>query len=133
MSYARQIKVNVMIDGVRSVTVLPMWVLTGTKNSENVKCLLGLTEILNFVIRIRDFKQKINQAIQCFRYQGFGHKADFCHLNDKCVKCEGSHSSRICDKDAALPAECVNCKEEHSASYQSCPKSKKYLERRGVT
>ena len=133
VSYARQLKRNVTIDGVRTVTLLPMWVITVTKNPENIAKLTGLTGILNFVIRIRDFKQKGNQAIQCFRCQGFGHKADFCNINDKCVKCAGNHSSRTCDKDAALPAKCVNCNGDHSASYQGCPEAKKYLERRGVT
>ena len=77
VSYARQLKRNVTIDGVRTGTLLPVWVITVTKNPENIARLTGLTGILNFVIRIRDFKQKGNQGIQCFRCQGFGHKADF--------------------------------------------------------
>jgi hypothetical protein len=30
-------------------------------------------------------------------------------------------------KDATLPANCVNCNGDHSASYQGCPEAKKYL------
>jgi hypothetical protein len=91
VSYARQLKRNETIDGVRSVTLLPLWVITVIKNPENIARLMGLTGILNFVIRIRNFKQKGDQAIQCFRCQGFGHKSDYCNLKDKCVKCVGNH------------------------------------------
>ena len=86
VSYARQLKRNVTLDVVRSVILLAMWVITVTKNPENIARLMGLTGILNFVTRVKYFKQKSNQANQCFRSQGFGHKAYFCGFNDKIVK-----------------------------------------------
>ena len=63
VSYARQLKINLTLDGVRSVTLLQMWVITIIKEPENVARLMGLTGILNLVIRIRDFNQKCNQTI----------------------------------------------------------------------
>ena len=70
VSYARKMKRNIRADGMNSVTLLHMLVITVTKNQENVEILMRLTGILNFVIRIRHFKEKINQAIQFFRCQG---------------------------------------------------------------
>ena len=132
VSHARQIKRNILEDGVRVVTLLPMWVITIPKKPENINNLKHLTGILNFVIRIQDYKSS-DRIMQCFRCQNFGHKAEFCHIKDRCVKCAGQHNTRACNKDAAHPVRCANCGGQHSANYQGCPEAQKFKERRGTT
>ena len=77
-SYAQQLKRNVMIDGVRSVKLLPLWVITVARNEENINLLKSTTGILNFLIKIQDYKSK-DRIMQCFRCQEFGQKAEFCN------------------------------------------------------
>jgi Arginine methyltransferase-interacting protein, contains RING Zn-finger len=133
VSHARQIKRNAVIDGVRTVTLLPLWVITVLKTEENITKLKATTGILNFLVRIQDYKTATNKIIQCFRCQNFGHKAEFCNIAEKCVKCAGDHSSRTCPKEFEEPARCANCNGQHSANYLGCPEVKKYQERRGLT
>ena len=108
-----------------------MWAIIVTKNPENIAKILGLTGTLNFVIRVRDFKKKGNQAIQRFCCQGLGHKTDFYNLRGKCVKCTCNHSSCTCDKDATLPAKCVNCNGDLSV-IRGVQRSKRTWKRRAL-
>jgi len=41
--------------------------------------------------------------MQFFKCQNFSHKAEFCHIKDRCVKCTGAHNTWNCMKDAAQP------------------------------
>ena len=52
-SYVRKIKRNVMTEGVRSVTLLLLWVITITKNKENMERLKSLKGIFNLVIKVQ--------------------------------------------------------------------------------
>ena len=115
----------------RVVTLLPMWVITVPKNPDNIGKLKNLTGILNFVVRVQDYKSS-DRIVQCFKRQNFGHKAQFCRIKDRCVKCAGDHNTRVCTKDAAHPAWCVNCGGQHSANFQGCPEAQRYKERRST-
>ena len=116
----------------RLVTLLPMWVISVPKRPENINTLKQLTGILKFVIRIQG--QKIlDRIMQCFKCQTFGHKVEFCHIKDRCVKCAGEHNTRVCTKDAAHSARCANSGGQHSANCQWCPEAQKYKERSGTT
>ena len=88
----RQIKRNVIIAGVRTVTFLPLWVITILKAEENIYNLKEVTVMLIFVIKIQDYRI-ISRIMQCFRFQGFGHKPGFCNIRDCCVNCAGDHPS----------------------------------------
>ena len=57
-SYARQLKINILIDGVRTVKLLPLWVITVAKIEDNVNLLRSTTGILNFLIKIQVYKSK---------------------------------------------------------------------------
>ena len=114
-----------MVDCIRTC----MYV-TVNKNVDNVNKLKSVIGILNFLIRIQDYKAT-DIVMQCFRCQNFGHKAEFCHLKYRCVKCTGYHNTRTCDKDVAQPA-MEHCNGDHSANYQGCPEAQKYKERRGT-
>ena len=57
-SYARQIKRNITIEGVKTVTLLPLRVITVARNEENIKLLKNTTGILKFLIKVQDYKSK---------------------------------------------------------------------------
>ena len=131
VSYARQIK-RVIIEHSMRVVTLPIWVITVPKNSDNIAKIKNLTGMLNFVVRIQEYKSS-GRVVQCFKCQKFGHKAEFCHIKDRCVKCAGDHNTRLCTKDAAHPARCANCGGQHSANLQGCPEAQRYKESWGTT
>ena len=117
----------------RVVTLLPFWVISITKNKENLNKFKSIIGINNFFkIKIQDYKTT-DRIFQCFKCQQFGHKSEFCHIKDRCVKCAGQHNTRDCKKDATHPARCVNCDGQHSTHFQGCPEAKKFKERRGTT
>ena len=106
---------------IRSKIPLPVWLITlrneaGAK--ENIHQLKG---ILNLSIKIEDYEGSAT-PMQCFRCQRFGHKAQGCNLQAKCVKCAGDHNTRECTKDPISPATCSNCKGSHPANYRQCPR-----------
>ena len=58
---------------------------------------------------------------QCFKCQGFGHKALNCTKKQKCVVCGEAHSHKNCpNKDKKKP-KCANCRGPHVANYRGCP------------
>ena len=65
-----------------------MWVITIAKATENVTKLKSLAVIRNFIIKIQDYKTT-DRRVQCFKCQEFAHKAEFCHIKNKCVNCAG--------------------------------------------
>ena len=129
ISRARHIKRNSIVDGVRSVSLLALWVISVLKTHENVEELKIINSILKFVVRIQEYKVT-NKLVQCFRCQGFLHLAEYCNIKDKCVKCARDHPPRTCIKDVVQPVKCANCNGQLSSSYMGCPKAKKYQERR---
>ncbi|GBP55026.1 Nucleic-acid-binding protein from transposon X-element [Eumeta japonica] len=63
---------------------------------------------------------------QCYRCQLYGHAAQNCYAQPRCVKCREPHSTKECkrSKDSGDVPECVNCNSEgHPASYKGCPKA----------
>ena len=86
----------------RVVIFPPMWVITVPKNPDTIGKLKNLTGILNFVVRIQDYKSS-DRVVQCFKCQNFCYKAEFCIIKDRCVKCARAHNTRDCTKEAAPP------------------------------
>jgi len=113
----------------KTLTPLPLWIVTIQKTPENMQKLKSLTGILFFKIKIEDLKTK-KKEIQCFRCQKYGHKADFCQLKQKCVKCGGDHWARECPQSPSTKATCANCQGEHPANYKNCPAAIKYKQRK---
>ena len=58
VSNARQLKRNglVYVDGVRNITLLPLWVITISQTEEHITNLIQITGILNFVMKIQGYK-----------------------------------------------------------------------------
>ena len=60
----------------------------------------------------------IQQVVQCYKCQGFGHVAKYClSKKESCVICAGNHNYKNCPKDKV---ECKNCRGPHSAGYGGC-------------
>lgn len=66
---------------------------------------------------------------QCWKCQLFGHAASNCGMNYRCVKCTHDHGPGNCPLEDNQPATCVNCNQNHPASYRKCPKYVEYLSR----
>lgn len=107
-----------------------------------------------FHIRVRwDYYVPRQQGpTQCSRCQMFGHGAENCYRQFKCVSCGGDHDSKSCDKrikpstsaDNKLTPEqlkdvkpkvpddqvlCANCGGKHTASYRGCKARREYLDK----
>jgi hypothetical protein len=65
-----------MINGVRTVTLLALGLITISKTGENILKLKKMTGILDSVIKIQYYRAP-NKIMQCFCSQGLGHKAEF--------------------------------------------------------
>jgi len=133
LTHAKQMTKNSIHPETREkfVSPLPLWVLTIAREDENIKKLKQLTGILNFRIRVEDLRVT-KKDIQCFRCQRYGHKADFCQLKRKCVKCGEDHLARECPKGPTTKATCANCQGEHPANFKKCPAAIKYKERKSA-
>ena len=60
-------------------------------------------------------------VIQCYRCQGFGHKANACTQKAICIRCGGNHNLAECTVPRAQ-LKCANCNGDHAASYKCCSK-----------
>jgi hypothetical protein len=69
--------------------------------------------------KVRPFTEN---PLQCYKCQAFGHGANNCKGNEKCVVCAGRH--RLSDCPKSRPICCANCGKNHTASYMGCQKAK---------
>ena len=58
---------------------------------------------------------------QCFKCQGFGHKAPNCTKKPKCVVCGEAHSHKNCPNKYERKPKCANCRGPHVTNYKGCP------------
>ena len=73
------------------------------------------------IFRVEGFKTTPSIP-QCFKCQGFGHKALNC--TKKCVVCGEAHSHKNCQNKEKRKPKCANCRGPHVASYGGCPAHK---------
>ena len=63
------------------------------------------------------------QLMQCFKCQGFGHKAERCTRPQRCGKCAKDHQTKACtEQDSEI---CALCDGNHHAWHEDCPKRQK--------
>ena len=72
------------------------------------------------IFRVEEFKTTPS-ILQCYKCQGFGHKAPNCTKNQKCVVCGGAHSHKNCPNKEKRNPKCANCRGPHVANYKGCP------------
>ena len=90
-----------------SMRKIPVWVLTVNNTDEIRQKVKDLRGLLYFKITIGDLRNK-RTVTQCLRWQGFGHKAQYCKLTRKCRLCAELHDTRDCP-NRLLPLKCVGC------------------------
>jgi hypothetical protein len=88
-----------------------------------------LTKVCHSLFRWEKYKNP-RPLQQCFKCQKFGHSSTHCGRPCRCVKCDGSHSTKDCLKPRAAPPKCVNCGVDHPANHGGCPVYIKHLEAR---
>jgi hypothetical protein len=68
------------------------------------------------------------QIKQCFRCQGYGHRAENCTKEAQCGKCAKNHETHECSQDNKTVS-CTQCQGSHMAWHYSCPRRLKEVER----
>ena len=83
------------------------------------------------IFRVEEFKTTPS-ILQCYKCQGFGHKAQNCRKSQKCVVCGGAHSQKNCPNKEKRSPRCANCRGPHVANYKGCPAYKEQAFRQHV-
>lgn len=78
-------------------------------------------------VRWCKYSPSINNSVQCYRCQGFGHSSSNCNYHQKCVKCVTIHEQGKCPKTEEEKPKCTNCQGEHPANYRQCPNYVNYV------
>lgn len=65
--------------------------------------------------------KNVSGVKQCYNCQSFGHTARNCFRASKCVKCDGTHSTKNCIKAVESKPTCTNCGGEHPSNHRLCP------------
>ncbi|GBN98344.1 hypothetical protein AVEN_131915-1 [Araneus ventricosus] len=106
----------------RLKTFLPIFLveLAKTPNANNI---FQLEKINNFNVKIEHYRKK-QRATMCYKCSDFFHSARNCKCKPRCIKCNGTHETRMCSiKTKIENPVCINCKENgHLASWKGCPK-----------
>jgi hypothetical protein len=67
-----------------------------------------------------------HQIKQCFKCQGYGHKADRCTRKTVCGRCAQEHETRTCTQEVN---KCTHCSGTHPAWHHECPRRLKEHEK----
>lgn len=87
----------------------------------NEKHIYNASAICHLIVKIEAQKPKAVRG-QCHNCQQFGHAANRCMADPKCVKCDGNHHFNHCQKPPTEKPVCTNCGGDHPANYGGCPK-----------
>ncbi|GBO06913.1 hypothetical protein AVEN_116727-1 [Araneus ventricosus] len=106
----------------RLKTLLPIFLVELAK-TPNVNDIFKIDRISNFKIKIEQYRQK-QRATMCYNCSDFFHSARNCKCKPRCIKCNGTHETRMCSiKTKIENPVCINCNEiGHLASWKGCPK-----------
>lgn len=78
-----------------------------------------IRHINNAIVNIEP-PRKIDELVQCYRCQQFGHTKTYCKKPYRCVKCGLGHPTAECTKQVSSPPQCVHCLQNHTANYKGC-------------
>lgn len=98
---------------------LPLFFVDLKQSSKNAE-IYNVTRLYHAVVKIEPPRPK-RSVIQCMKCQEFGHSKNYCMKQEKCVRCEGLHSTTACPKPTSAPPVCTNCRGNHTANYKGCP------------
>lgn len=125
----RQLKKTIYDDETnsRKTIKLPLWVIAIEKKKDTIYKLKSIVGIHHIKIKIEDYRGR-SEIQQCYKCQKFGHKAYYCNMKEKCLRCAGEHNTRVCTMPQHEPTKCANCDGNHAANSKDCPIAKKYQE-----
>ena len=106
----------------RSVKELP-FIKIKSDDAKQAKALISgglVCQKTGIIFRVEEFKTTLF-ILQCFKCQGFGHKAPNCTKEEKCVVCGEAHSHKNCPNKEKRKPKCANCSGPHVANYRRCP------------
>ena len=93
-------------------------------NSKQAEALLSgglVCQKTGIIFRVEGFKTTPS-ILQCFKCQGFGHKAPrHCAKSEKCVVCGEAQSHKNCPNKEKRKPNCVDGRGPHVANYTGCP------------
>lgn len=102
---------------------LPLFMLTFNQ-METMDRIHDIRSILNMKVKIEPLRKTSDMIPQCKRCQGFNHTRKFCHRDPRCVKCAEKHLTIDCKLSRNSKPTCINCQEQHPASYRGCEVAK---------
>ena len=86
---------------------------------------IDFDQALKFGIKVEytmfSVSKPLTKPLQCYKCQGFGHRANQCQKDTKCSKCAGDHSYSECTSDVL---KCANCGSNHASNSFRCPNLK---------
>ena len=92
-----------------------------TDNSQETKdSIFNIRGLIHFRVIVENIKST-STAPQCFRCLQFGHKANFCKYNYKCMFCSESHDPRTCPTKESGDLKCDLYGGGHHVSSKACP------------
>ena len=117
------------------------------KDNIKISTLRQTTGVFNMIIRWEYYTLKVRGPTQCSKCQDFGHGAENCYKDPKCVRCGDLHKSDSCphlpeplvdDQGNELPGyiakipvakvKCANCKQNHTSNFKGCTSRQEYLQ-----
>lgn len=116
-----------------------LYVLNFAKGTVKLNKLREVQYLFNVVVSWRHWTRRVNDILQCFRCQRFGHGSRHCNMQLRCVKCGKQHTSGDCTipKKASggsiskthKDIKCANCGQNHAASFRECPYRLEFIKR----
>jgi hypothetical protein len=107
-----------LIDGRRMKVPCPLFRVELEPNDNNLKA-YDMQVIEHHRIKVEPPNKK-DDIPQCVRCQLWGHTKKHCARIARCVKCAGKHLTSDCKKPKETPPACVNCEDQHPASFKGC-------------
>ena len=110
----------VTTDGVKIKKTFPLFYVD-LKQKGNNKDVFNIKALAHCIVKIEPPK-KAKGIPQCTNCKQLGHTKSFCHRQSKCVKCAGSHHTKLCAKKRETEPTCALCHcNGHTANYKGCP------------
>lgn len=90
------------------------------KTNSNNKDIYSVKNLMYCKVSFEPPKPKKSPP-QCSNCQQYGHTKSFCRRPPKCIKCAGSHPSKLCERQQwGDQVKCVLCSGNHPANYKGC-------------
>ena len=103
--------------------LIPLFTISFDK-CEKIENIFNIKSIMGMRVRIEPLKKATGIIPQCKNCQAYNHTQSYCNRETRCVKCLGKHNTKECTVDRNTPAVCVNCGQNHPASYRGCEVAK---------